>query len=57
MRYRGRRLESIPLKTINDLFIKTQPAHLQKIRGMPLDGEERSVFRADYIRQRLAESN
>jgi len=51
------RLESIPLKTINDLFIKAQPAHLQKIRGLPLDGEERSVFRADYIRQRLAESN
>ncbi|MCH8878901.1 MAG: protein arginine kinase [Planctomycetes bacterium] len=51
------RLETIPLQTINDLFIKAQPAHLQKIRGMRLDGEERSVFRADYIRQRLAESN
>ena len=51
------RLESIPLQTINDLFIKAQPAHLQKIRGMPLDGEERSVFRAEYIRRRLAENN
>ena len=51
------RLETIPLQTINDLFIKAQPAHLQKIRGTRLDGEERSVFRADYIRHRLAQSN
>jgi len=51
------RLESVPLNTINDLFIKTQPAHLQKLKGTLLDGEQRSVARADYIRGRLANEN
>ncbi len=51
------RLENVRINTINDLFIKTQPAHLQKLKGMQLDGEQRSVFRADYIRQRLASDN
>lgn len=51
------RLDSVPIKTINDLFFKTQPAHLQKLKGARLDGEERSVFRADYVRKRLANDN
>lgn len=47
------RLSHIDMDTINDLFLKTQPAHLQKLRGGRLDGEQRGVARADYIRQRL----
>ncbi len=51
------RLPNVPLTTINELFIKTQPAHLQKLKGTALDGEQRSIARAEYIRHRLAENN
>ncbi len=51
------RFNSIGINLINDLFLKTQPAHLQKLKGMKLDGEQRSVFRAEYIRERLAGLN
>jgi protein arginine kinase len=39
--------------TVNELFIHTQPAHLQKIAGEPLDGEARNAARARYLRTRL----
>ena len=51
------RFNSIGINLINDLFLKTQPAHLQKLKGMKLDGEQRSVFRAEYVRERLAGLN
>ena len=34
------------IPTVNELFIHTQPAHLQKLMGAPLDGEERNAARA-----------
>lgn len=48
-------IEDITIPTVNELFIHTQPAHLQKIIGSPLDGEERNSARARYLRQRLRE--
>ena len=39
-------LEDLPATTVNQLFIHTQAAHLQKIMGAPLDGEERNAARA-----------
>lgn len=48
--------DSITIPTVNELFIHTQPAHLQKIIGQPLDGEERNSARARYLRQRLRET-
>jgi protein arginine kinase len=39
--------------TVNELFIHTQPAHLQKIVGEHLDGEARNAARAKYLRSRL----
>jgi protein arginine kinase len=48
------RIKSPDLQTINELFLLTQPAHLQKIHGARLTGEERSAARADCIRRRLA---
>jgi len=50
------RIEEINLGTVNELFLLTQPAHLQKIRGERLSGEQRSVVRAEYIRRRLSEN-
>ena len=48
------REREINLKTINELFLQTQPAHLQKIRGTRLNGEQRSIARAEHIRERLS---
>ena len=41
--------------TVNELFIHTQPAHLQKLMGQPLDGEERNAARAKYLKAKLRE--
>jgi protein arginine kinase len=49
-------LEDISIPTVNELFIHTQPAHLQKLMGAPLDGEERNSARARYLRTRLREN-
>jgi protein arginine kinase len=40
--------------TVDELFISAQPAHVQKAAERKLTAEERDVFRADLIRQRLA---
>jgi protein arginine kinase len=47
------RVKDVDLRTLNELFLLTQPAHLQKIQGKKLDGDLRRAARADYIRQRL----
>jgi protein arginine kinase len=47
------RVKDIDIRTINELFLLTQPAHLQKIQGRKLEGDVRRAVRADYIRQRL----
>src|SRR5436190_56917 len=48
-------LEEVPITTVNELFLHTQPAHLQKLMGSSLDGEERNAARAKYLRTRLRE--
>ena len=47
------RVKDIDIRTVNELFLLTQPAHLQKIQGRKLEGDVRRAARADYIRQRL----
>lgn len=47
------RIEDLTIKTINELFLMIQPAHLQAISDKRLDGDQRSVIRAEYIRNRL----
>jgi protein arginine kinase len=39
--------------TIDELFIRTQPAHLQKDYERKLTTEERDGLRADLLRDRL----
>lgn len=47
------RIKDIELRTLNELFLITQPAHLQKLHGERLTGEQRSSVRADIIRSKL----
>jgi protein arginine kinase len=47
------RVKDVDLRTINELFLLTQPAHLQKIQGKKMEGDVRRAARADYIRARL----
>jgi len=46
-------IKDINKQTINELFIITQPAHLQKIEGKKLSSAERDLKRAEIIRSKL----
>ena len=50
------RVEEIDLQTLNELFLQIQPAHLQKLYGGRLNGEQRSIERANFIRTRLSQN-
>jgi protein arginine kinase len=47
------RVKDLDLQRINEIFLLTQPAHLQKLRGKKLEGDNRRAARADFIRDRL----
>jgi protein arginine kinase len=47
-------IDDLEIPTVNELFIHTQPAHLQKIQGGELEVDERNVARASYLRGRLS---
>jgi protein arginine kinase len=47
------RIDNIDLRTINELFLLTQPAHLQKLSNEQMEPAARRVARAQLIRQRL----
>lgn len=46
-------IPDLPIPTLNELFIHTQPAHLQKLRGVELDTADRNIERARYLRRHL----
>jgi protein arginine kinase len=46
-------IEGLPMPKLNELFIRTQPAHLQKIRGVELSSADRNIERARYLRRYL----
>jgi len=47
-------IDDLTIATVNELFVQTQEAHLQKLRGAELGVEERSIARAAYLRSKLA---
>ena len=49
-------VNAVQIETVNELFLATQPAHLQRILGCSLDGPERAEARAGYISRRLQNS-
>ncbi len=46
-------LETITRGTVNQLFLYTQPAHLQKLAGSSLDATKRDALRAKLIRDKI----
>lgn len=46
-------IPDLEIPTINKLFIHTQPAHLQKLRGSELETADRNVERALYLQSHL----
>ena len=46
-------IHDLQIPTLNELFIHTQPAHLQKLRGVELDTADRNIERARYLRRHL----
>lgn len=46
-------IDDLEIPTVNQLFIHTQPAHLQKLRGATLDSADRNSERALYLRKHL----
>lgn len=46
-------IRALNYKTLNELFMMIQPAHLQKIEGKKLNAFERDIKRADSVRQQL----
>lgn len=46
-------IQHVTISTVNQLFIHTQPAHLQKLCGAPLESGERNVERASYLQRHL----
>lgn len=50
-------LTEVTRQTINELFLLTQPAHLQKIAGEKLSPENRDIKRANLIRDKLGDQH
>ena len=50
------RLPGISIATVNELFMLTQPAHLQINSGGTLDPNQRDAVRAQIIRSRLSQN-
>ena len=50
-------IKGLEIPTLNELFIHTQPAHLQKLRGGELDSTDRNIERARYLRRQLNQDN
>ncbi|NJN14327.1 MAG: protein arginine kinase [Planctomycetes bacterium] len=46
-------IENVDIATVNELFILTQPAHLQRIEKRDLGANERDAARAQFIRRQL----
>ncbi len=46
-------ISDVNMVTLNKLFVHTQPAHLQKLRGHELSVTDRNIERANYLQEHL----
>ncbi len=51
-----KRIQNISISAINELFMLTQPAHLQLNSGKQLDPNQRDAMRAQIIRSKLCQN-
>lgn len=49
-------IHDVQLSTVNKLFLRTQPAHLQVLAGKKLSTTDRNVERSNYLRRHLNSS-
>lgn len=49
-------ITDVPMKTLNELLVYIQPAHLQTLEGRSMDPHERDAARAALIRKTLSEA-
>jgi protein arginine kinase len=47
-------ITNLPIRTLNELLVYIQPAHLQMLENRSMDPQERDIARADFIRNTLA---
>jgi protein arginine kinase len=47
--------KSLTIETVNELFVSSQPAHLQKLATGPLEPKERDIARAAFLRGKLGD--
>ncbi|HTW93795.1 MAG TPA: hypothetical protein VMD30_03305, partial [Tepidisphaeraceae bacterium] len=47
------RVKDVDINKVNELFLLTRSAHLQKIAGRKMESDARRAARADFIRARL----
>jgi len=50
-------ISDLNIPSINELFIRTQPAHLQKLTGSDMDTSDRNIERARFLRRYLNKEN
>ena len=50
-------IKDLSIKTLNELLVYIQPAHLQIGEGRPMDSHERDVIRAELIRDNLSRTS
>jgi len=43
-------VDDLHVSDVNKLLVRTQPAHLQKMRGVDLDTKDRNIERARFLR-------
>lgn len=51
------RVKNIDINAVNQLFLMTQQAHLQKLLGKKLENDARRIARAEYVRSKLGSIN
>lgn len=45
--------KDVSLDALNEVFLYSRPAHLQKLAEKRLESRERDIFRAEYVREKL----
>lgn len=49
--------KEVSLDTLNEIFLCSRPAHLQKKAGKTMESRDRDIYRARFIQSRLKSSN